>query len=151
FAGRLRQRFLSKARVRHVMRYWPNRKSFTHVRALHTLGDMEKFRRKLDYTQAVRDLEHQGIKPTAEKIRPLLHKNMMTHINDTPEQLPANVVKHPTPKQMHAISMASVYDQLAGKTPPLVVLDLRKPQDGLARRTVQKRPPQKQHPQKKII
>jgi len=137
--------------VKAVMHYWPNPKHFELVHDADTLVKLEPIRRRLDYKQAVRDLKHLGKKPTTKNIGPLLHKDMMAHINDTREQLPGIVVKNPTGEEMRRITMASVCDQIAGKKPLLVTFDLRLPQHVLARRTVQKRHPQKKYPQKIIV
>ena len=151
FPARLSELGLSEREVAVVLRYWPEEKHFRQVRAAHTLAELEVIRNRLDYTQAVRHLKHLGQKPTAQNIRPLLHKDMMAHINDTWEQLPGIVVKNPTPEQMRRMTIASVQDQIAGKPPLPFVLDLRTPQEGLARRTVQERHPQKQQTQRDII
>jgi hypothetical protein len=159
FAGGLRQRLRSKAAVRRVMRYWPNRKSFKQVRGVHTLNQLETIRRWVDRWQAVRELEQRGQEATTENIRPLLHTDMTTHINDTHEQLPGIVVAHPTPEQMRRIILGSVSSTMSRKQAPqspprreapLVTLDFRRPQVGLARRTAQRRFPQKGQVQRGI-
>ena len=131
--------------VRQVMRYWPKRKVFEGLRATRTWAELEGVRKQMDYLQAVRELEYRGQKATQENIRPLLHKDLMAHLNDTMEQLPGIVVKNPTPEQMRLINWPS-----RRVKHPRVILDFRKPQKGLARRTAQKRYPRTQQPQCEI-
>jgi hypothetical protein len=71
---------------------------------------------------------------------------MVAHVNDTGEQLPGMVVRHPTSEKMKSIALRSVFC----KATPQVMLDFRLPQTGLARRTAQKRYPQKQQAQRRI-
>src|SRR5664280_260153 len=75
----------------------------------------------------------------------------MEHMNDTPENLPGIVVKNPTPEELRRLTMASVCDQIQGKQPPLVSIDFRQPQTGLALRTFRKRHPLRKPPQREII
>jgi hypothetical protein len=137
--------------VRTIMGYWPKGTHLKQVRLVHTLGELEKIRRDLDYRQAVRDLEHLGKKPTHANIGPLLHMDMMAHINDTRDRIPGTVVKNPKQEVVRFITLKSVSDRIAGKKPPLVTLDFQQPQKGLKRRAVQKRHPQKQRAQRTIV
>lgn len=151
FPNQLRSRNFSEERIHAVMRYWPEVRHFKKVRDAHTQDQLETIHKRLDILQATRDLEQNGRKPTAENLRPLLHKNIMEHINDTREKLPGIVVKNPTEEEMRLYTMASVQDQIMGKTPPLVTFDLRAPQNGLRLRTFRHRHPLKQSPQKEIV
>lgn len=151
FPAQLSERGLSEQEVGGVMRYWPEEEHFEQVRAASTFADLETIWRKLDYWQAVSQLESLGQNPTTKNIGPLIHKDLMAHINDTGEQLPGIVIKNPRAEELRKITMASVYHSIAGRTVPLVTLDFRQKQNGLARRTVQKRYPQKQHTQKAIV
>jgi hypothetical protein len=151
FPDQLRSRNFSEERIRAIMQYWPEDRLFKKVRDASTLKQLEAIRRPLDTLQATRDLEQNGQKPTAKNLRPLFHKNIMEHINDTRDELPGIVVKNPTGEEMHLYTMASVQDQMTGKTPPLVTFDLREPQNGLALRTFRKRHPLKKSPQREIV
>jgi hypothetical protein len=132
------------------MQYWPEGRLFKNVREARTRKQLEAIRRPLDTLQAARDLKQNGQIPTAENLRPLFHKNIMEHINDTRDELPGIVVKNPTGEEMGLYTMASVQDQMMGKSPPLVTFDLRAPQNGLRLRTFRNRHPLK-HPQQRQI
>ena len=121
FPDQLRSRNTSQESIYSIMSYWPKRKHFKLVCAPRTLDELETIRRRLDYTQAVRDLEQSCQKLTGENLRPLLHKDIFAHINDTREKL------------------------------AVMVMDFREPQDGLPPRTFQNRHPKKQQPQRDII
>jgi len=151
FSDQLRARNFSEDRIRFIMSYWPKQKHFKLVRDAHTSEQLEKIRRRVDTAQAVKMCKNLGKKPTAENLRPLLHKDIMKHLNDTWEKLPGIVVKNPTEEEMRHITMASVQDEIMGKPPTLVTFDLRQPQNGLALRTVRNRHPLKKSPQKEII
>jgi hypothetical protein len=152
FPAQLRLHGLTEDQVQAVMGYWPEREHFELVRSAHTFKELEKIRRKLDYWQATHELEQRGEQPTAENIAPLLHKDVTAHINDTRERMPEGVVvvRHPPLDQMRRMTLASVHASKAGKKWPLVVIDWRLPQTGLAKRTVQKRHPQRQKEQRAI-
>ena len=137
--------------VHAVMRYWPGEKHFKHVRAAYTLDKLEEIRGSVDFQQAVRELEQIGQKPTAENVRPLLHKDFLAHINDTREKLPGIVVKNPTSEELQNLTLASFCSQNAGKNWPLVTLDFRQPQDGLTLRTFRRRHPLRQQQQRDIV
>ena len=151
FPDQLRERNFPKEKIRFIMSYWPEQNHFKRVRAVHTLEDLEKIRSGVDTAQAAKTCKNLGRKPTAENLRPLLHKDFMAHINDTRNELPGIVVKNPNGEEMSLYTMASVQDQIMGKTPPRVTFDLRKPQNGLALRTFRKRHPLKNSPLKTVI
>jgi hypothetical protein len=121
----LQARGFSEAEVNSIMSYWPDEKHFKPVWAAHTISELEVIRRRLDYAQAVHRLERGGQKPTAELVRPLLHKDIMTHINDTGEQLPEIGANQ--------------------------IIDRRMPQDGLALRSFRRRHPLRKSPQRDIV
>jgi hypothetical protein len=149
FRTHLRARPLSEERVNSVMSYWPEKEHFKQVRAAHTLKELEAIRRKLDYAQAICKLQQSGQKPTAELVRPLVHEDIMAHINDTGEKLPGRVFKPETPHDLRRIVEASVYltdQQRAG-----MVIDLRKPQDGLPLRTFRRHHPVRKSPHREIV
>jgi len=151
FRARLLARGVPEKEVSAALSHWPKKRHFDQVCAAHTLVDLEVIRRRLDYTQAIRELKELGRKPTTKNIGPLLHKDFMAHINDTRERLPGIVVKNPTGKEACRISMAGMCDQIAGEKALPVTLDSRQAQGRLARRTVQKRHPQKRLAQKAIV
>lgn len=121
----LQARGFSEGEVNSIMSYWPDEKHFKQVWAALTISELEVIRRSLDYAQAVHRLERGRQKPTAELIRPLLHKDIMTHINDTGEQLP----------EIEASQ----------------IIDRRMPQDGLALRSFRRRHPLRKSPQRDIV
>jgi hypothetical protein len=172
FRAHLLARPLSEERVNSVMSYWPGKEHFKQVQAAHTLEELETIRRKLDYAQAVRELEQSGQKPTAQLARPLLHKDMMAHISDTREQLPGIVIKPRTADELRRVVEADVCIQMHSANPRRTtetrdaqgrkhvhiegqganqIIDLRKPQDGLPLRTFRRRHPAKQSPHPEIV
>jgi hypothetical protein len=70
----------------HLHRYWPRKRDFEWIKDAHTLADIEKQRRRLDFTRAVRQLRRRGKNPTTENLRPLLHKGWLSDFNDTNEK-----------------------------------------------------------------
>ncbi len=83
----LRERGLS---VKSIMHYWPEERHFEQVRkASYAKVDFEKMRRELDFYQAYRDelRRRRDKEPKAKILCSLLHRNLMTHINDTREEL----------------------------------------------------------------
>ncbi|MGO8926405.1 MAG: helix-turn-helix domain-containing protein [Limisphaerales bacterium] len=149
FLKHLRARPLSEERVNSVMSYWPEKEYFKQVCAAHTLKELEAIRRKLDYAQAICKLQQSGQKPTAELARPLVHEDIMAHINDTGEKLPGRVFKPETSHDLRRIVEASVYltnQQRAG-----MIIDLRKPQDGLPLRTFRRHHPVRKSPHREIV
>jgi hypothetical protein len=151
FRDHLLARPLSAERVNSVMSYWPGKEHFKQVQAAHRLKELEAIRRRLDYAQAVRELEQSGRESTGALVRPLLHEDVMAHINDTCDELPGIVIKNSKPKELHTLTMASVCNQIQGKQPPRVSIDFRQPQKGLALRTFRKRHPLRKSPQREII
>jgi excisionase family DNA binding protein len=146
------KRCADQAEALQVMRYWPDQRSFEKVRALRTPDDLEEVRQRLDYAQTLQELEHRGEKkPTNDKAKSMLHKDITIHVNDVPEELPGIIVKQPTAKQMREITMGSVYAQISGQKQPLVTFDFRMPQAGIAARTVKKRYPKKDQRQRDMI
>jgi hypothetical protein len=121
FPAALASRGLHCAQIGAVMQRWPNEKHFSGVRAAKKMTEIEAIRRKLDFLQAVRELKRTGRKITETNWRPLLHKDIMTHINDTREKLPP------------------------------CVIDFRQPQTGLKRYRSRKRHPVKGATQKQIV
>jgi hypothetical protein len=104
-----------------LLSHWPDDEIFKKVRQARTLKALEKIREGLDYALGVRDVEQTGQKPTAENLRPLLHKDIMQQINDSGEEL------------------------------QLKFIDMREPQNGLPLRTFRKRYPKKQDRQRQIV
>jgi len=173
FPELLQARNFSEDQIRSIMSYWPEQNNFKRVRDAHTLKQLEKIRRGADTTQAIKTCKNLGRKPTAKNQRPLLHKDLMTHINDTREEMPLGTAKTNTPKELRLAVEAdywqkrnSVQSELnkcfftAGNSvetkqtnalPGLPVIDLRQPQDGLSLRTFRNRHPMKKSPQKEII
>jgi hypothetical protein len=152
FPGQLRARSFSELRICAIMQYWPEERLLKKVRDdAHTTQQLEAIRRRLDIMQAVSELEQNGQEPTAENLRPLIHKNIMEHINDKREKLPGIVVQNPRSEELHAITLASVCDQIQAKEPPLVCIDFRQPQKGLTLRTFRNRHPLRKSPQREII
>lgn len=106
---------------RELLRYWPSKEHFKRVQDAYTLRNLETIRRRLDFTQAVRELKRRGKKPAERNLRPLLHEDMRPHINDTREKLN-----------------------------PLVV-DWRQPQRGLTLRSFRRRYPLRRQPWRDIV
>jgi hypothetical protein len=142
---------LSAKEIREVMSRLPKKKQLAEFDRVRTLDELEPIRQRIDFTQAVRILEERGQKPTAANIGPLLHRDIIAHMNDTGEELPGIVVRAQSTEQLRKITLASVCDYVRGKTPPLLALDFRQPQPGTARRTVQTRHPLKQQTQREIV
>jgi hypothetical protein len=170
FPDQLRARNLPEDRVRFVMACWPEQNYFKRVRAAHTLKQLEKIRHGADVSQAVKTCKNLGYKkPTAKKLRPLLHKNLNAHINDTRDNLPPSTIKAHTPEELrHAVEADCLRKReqapsetwkafIAGNfdvkisVPAGPVIDLRQPQNVLALRTFRKRYPLKNSPLKKVI
>jgi excisionase family DNA binding protein len=148
FPPAIRARGLS---VKSIMRYWPKTQHFQRLRNAHIQADFEKIRLELDSLQGRRDerRRQRGNEPTAENLRPLCHKNILAHINDTRETLPGIVVKNPTPAELQRIIIGSIYAHMHGKKPLPSSLDFRQPQNGLKLRTFRNLHPVS--PQKKSI
>ena len=116
---------------RQLWRYWPAPCDFEDVRIAYALQELEQIRRRLDFLQAVRTLRQQHVQvrtgrkrgkpPTAENLRPLLHTDVLAHINDNGQELFPEVV------------------------------DCRQPQRGLTVYEFRKRYQLKQEPWKSII
>jgi hypothetical protein len=75
-----------------LLHYWPDEQVFKQVRAKRTLRALESVRQWLDAAQAVYQAEQGRQKPTADNVRPFLHRNLK-HINDTGEKLPQTTDK----------------------------------------------------------
>jgi len=142
FPPKLRERDLP---VKTIMHYWPSERHFRPLRAAHTLADLEKIRRELDFWQAYRDEFRRGRsrEPTVENLCRLLHKDLMTHINDTRDKPPDGftIVNNPEPEEMHMMTLASVQDQSQRKLPPRILVNFRQPQNGISLRTFRTRYP----------
>jgi hypothetical protein len=151
FPDRLRLRKFSDADISGIMSYWPEDTCFEQVRTARTLKQLEKVRRRVDVAQAAKSCRHLGQKPTARNMRPLLHNDMLAHINDTREILPGIVVQRPTSEKLRTMTLASVYSSLHGTPAQPVTIDFRQPQDGLPLRTFRRRHPSRQSPQKDIV
>ncbi len=121
FPDQLRACNLSEARIRFIMSYWPKSEHFKRVRVADTLGELEKLRHGVDFAQAVKTCKNLRKNPTAEYLRPLPHKNIMEHINDTREVVPP------------------------------FATDLRQPQKRRSLRTFRKHYPLRKLPQKEIV
>ena len=112
FPKQLRLDGLSNTEIEEAIGHWPEDQHFHYLRParkLHELEHLERIRRFVDFLQAIRELESTGMKPTGKNICPLLHKDMISHVNDTRETLVGTVF-----------------------------LDFRQPQLGLALRTFRK-------------
>jgi hypothetical protein len=165
---------IALAKTAEVLRYWPTEQIFQKVQAAGTDTELEKLWRKTDFAQALAVLKSNGVEhPTAEDLCPLLHKDLMTQINDTREEMPLGTVKAHTPEDIRRAMEADYWqsrnqiqneinqsffpaqnpDQTtkANMLARLPVIDLRQPQDGLALRTFRNRHPRKKSPQKEII
>lgn len=105
--------------VKSIMHYWPEKRHFAHVRAAHTRADFEGIRRELDFWQAYRDelRRRRGKEPSAARLCHLLHKDLMTHINDTRETLPGTVVKPQTAEELRGLMQADVWVQMQSASP----------------------------------
>ena len=121
FPEQLKAHNFSKSETRSIMSLWPMQRNFKRVRAAKSFKDLEKFRRGMDCAQAVQTCILHNQKPTAENLRPLLHKDFLYHINDTRENLPP------------------------------FVMNKMLPQNGLPLRTFRKRHPLKHSPLTKVI
>ena len=170
FPPQLRERGLS---VKSIMQYWPKKNHFKIFHKIHTKSDFEKMRRKLDFWQAYRDelRRRRGKEPTAENLCPLLHKDLMTHINDTRHQIPLDTVKAHTPEELRRAVEADYWrnqnriqseinkcffaaentdeTKQINALHSLPVIDLREPQNGISLRTFRTRYPRQY--QKRII
>jgi hypothetical protein len=172
FPDQLLSRGFSGDEVRSIMGYWPDKRHLTKVSAAHTLGALEEMRRPLDYAQAVQVLALSGQPPTADNVRPLLHKDIAEHINDTGQKLPLGLtIKAHNPEDLRQALEADALNQMHSATPRQITehrdaqgktyaqiegegisfLDLREPQTGLRLRNFRKRHPQKKPPQRDII
>jgi hypothetical protein len=178
FPEQLRIRSLSEDEIGTVMQYWPKDDYLVRVRAARTLKQLERIRRGQDTLQAARELEGKGEKPTAENLRPLFHKSIMEHINDTREKLPPGTIQAHKPEDLPLVIAADVLNQmhggpqrriiegrdaqgrtfaviqttnLPGQEAALGFVDLRQPQNGLALRTFRERHPLRKSPQLDII
>lgn len=162
-----------KQRIRRIMSLWPNERCLKEVRAAHSLDELEKIRRGMDTMQAVQTCKNLGKEPTAENLRPLLHKDFKAHINDTREDLPKATVKATTPDELRNACEAELWQRRnqiqtqiskwfdtggdpdgAKKVvlpPSLPMIDTRQPQNGLKLRTFRNRHPLKKSPQRNII
>ena len=134
-----------KFSVKSIMQHWPKENHFRILRKADSKSDFEKIRRNLDFWQAYRDesRRRRGDEPTAENLRRLLHKDLITHINDTREDPPPGFtfVKNPSPDESDMITMASVQNQMQGKPPIPIIIDFRQPQPGISLRTFRTRYP----------
>jgi hypothetical protein len=146
FPAQLASVGLTAQKIQVVMSYWPEPEHFRQVHGARTFAQLEAIRAGVDYLQACRALERMGQKLTAENIRPLLHADIVAHINDTGEQLPGAIVRHPLSTQLQNMLIERVFC----KNPPPVIMDYRLPQVGLTRRTAQRRAPQKEQTQRDI-
>lgn len=178
FPESLRASNYSEDKIRFIMSYWPEQNIFERFRAAHTLEQLEEIRCKVDVAQVVKTCNHLGQKPTAENLRPLVHKDLMTHINDTREKLPPGTVKAYKPEDLRRVMEADVLTHLhggearqitegvddQGRTFALIqppkahgqnaapaFVDLRQPQNGLKLRTFRKRHPLKKSTKNEII
>jgi hypothetical protein len=154
-----------------LLPYWPDDRLWEKLRAARTLKALERIRQRLDFSQALSQTKHIGQDPTAENVRPRLHKDVTAHINDTGEQLPSNItVKAHTPEELRCIAERDYVVQLAvprriterrdaeGRTiaeieiPPghHAFVDMRQPQEGIPLRTFRKRFPKKGGEQRQI-
>jgi len=160
FAPRIRERGLS---VKSIMHYWPEKRHFDQVRRACTKDDFENMRRELDFYQAYRDelRRRRGKEPNAKTLCLSLHKNLITHINDTREKLPGIVVKPQTLEELSGLMQADVWMQTHSPTPLRITegrdaqgktyariegggvqfVDLRGPQKGISIRTFRTRYP----------
>jgi len=178
FPESLRARNFSENEIRVIMSYWPEQNIFERFRAAHTLEQLEEIRRGVDTSQAVKTCQSLDQKPTAENLRPLYHKDLMTHINDTRGKLPPGTVTAHKPEDLRRVIEADVLTHLHGGAARQITegvdaqgrtfasiqtsnahgqnaapafVDVRQPQDGLKLRTFRKRHPLKKSPQIKII
>ena len=172
FPESLLARNFSEANICSIMSYWPDESRFKRVRAARSWKELEKIRRGMDVAQAVKVCQQQGKKPTAENLRPLLHDDIMAHINDTREKLPGIVIKPRTPDELRRTIEADVCIQMHSGNPRRCtetrdaqgrthvhiqgeganqIIDFRDPQDGLALRTFRNRHPLRKSPQREIV
>jgi hypothetical protein len=106
---------------RRLWPLWPSEADFDEVGELHCAKDREQCRQKTDFLQAVRELHHRKISPTADDLRLLLHQDWQADCNDTGEKLPRGVK------------------------------DFRQPQAGISLREFRRRYPLGRKPWKQII
>jgi hypothetical protein len=176
FPARLKGRRFSASRIRSIMSYWPEKTYIQRVHPIDIKHELEKIWRSLDYSQAVMTCKNLNETPTTKNLRPKVHKDLMRHLNDTRDALPQGTVKAHRAEDLCRVMKADIHNQLhcgaerrikegideQGKTFALIqedksgqeistFVDLRQPQDGLARRTMQKRHPQKKNPQRAIV
>jgi excisionase family DNA binding protein len=172
FPESLRARKFSEEDIRSIMSYWPDESCFKRVRAARTFEQLEEIRRGVDVAEAIKACEQEGKKPTAENLRPLLHDDIMAHINDTREKLPGIVFKPRTPDELRRAVEADACIQMNSGNPRRFtetrdaqgrthvhiqgqganqIIDFREPQDGLALRTFRNRHPLRKSPQREIV
>jgi len=125
----------------------------------------EKFRREIDFIEAVRYLHRRALKPTARNLRPLLHCDFKSHINDTKERMPPGTLRIDSlagpinsdrglGRLRRVLDGTLVYERpkqtnpWAGLSGPI---DFRSPQTGLSSHEFRKRYPLKKRPWRKII
>ena len=133
------------------MQDWPMAEHFQIVRHAKRLADLEEIRRSLDFWQAYRDESRRlrGKKPSPKNLRLLVHKDLITHINDIRQDPPPGftVVNNPTPEELEMMTLAGVHDRRQGRRLPYVIISFRQPQPGLSLRTFKSRyPKNKQKP-----
>jgi hypothetical protein len=139
----LRGRGLPENELDAAMCYWPGEEELAKVCKLRTLKKLEEIRQRLDFTLAGDELTDQGKEVTGQGVAPLLHLDRTHHINDTGEQIPGRVIRHPTSVQIRKVVLASVCETVAGKPSPVVTFDNRQPTEGVSLRTVRKRSPRR--------
>ena len=149
FIEYFRAQNFSDEKILSIMDYWPEERVFKRVRAE---SNLEKLRRNMDSAQAKKTCKNLRYKPTHENIKKYLHRDFMSHINDTREELPMGyaVLKNPTAEELRSCAMASVNEQMQGKPAPKVFVDFRKAQKQLSLRTVKDRYPMRKTTQKDI-
>ena len=106
---------------RRLWPWWPSEADFAQAGEVHCAKDREPIRRQTDFIQAVRELHHRDMTPTAETLRPLLHQDWVADCNDTGERL----------------------------TPGMK--DFRQPHEGISLREFRRRYPLERNPWKRII
>ena len=172
FSESLRAHNFSEESICSIMSYWPDEFCFKKVRAARTWKELERIRHRMDVAQAAKICEQQDKKPTAENLRPLLHKNLIQHINDTREKLAGIVIRPRTPDELRRAIEADVWIQMHSGNPRRCtetrdaqgrthvhiqgqganqIIDFRTAQDGLALRTFRNRHPLRKSPQREIV
>lgn len=146
--------------VGHIMAFWPDDAIQKQIRNATTMDELERLRRAVDYAEALRRHQEQGV--SGKDLAPLLHRGFIDHINDTGEcftmpsirwddlrkdlgldRKPADPRQPPcTPAQQ----IRALCEFFGGGR----IIDFRESQDGISLRTFRSRYPKRTAKQKRI-